>query len=1017
MKPIITVSLITLLCFLLWFAQSEFKFDSFQLNDQQSLNSSEIIDLQLRWHHQFQFAGYYAAVEKGFYQQEGLNVRLHEGDPDHQSVQEVMSGRAEYADGNSEVLFQRLKGQPLVALAAIFQHSPSILLVRRDSGITSPQELVGKKVMLMNKSNDTDFLTMFLNEGVKISQIQTLSSSFNLDDLITGKVDAINAYSTNEPYLLKQRNIAYNIIDPNNYRVNFYSDILFTSEAELRNYPNRVAAMRRATLKGWHYAMDHPNEIIELLIHQYQVKKTREHLQFEAAEMRKLIFPDLVEIGFMNPSRFQHMADNFVQAGLIPPNYSLDGFLYNSAPEPLPRWVRPLLIAAFLVILIILGITYYLLWLNQSLNKTRIILRESETNLRKAQEIAKIGSWKYDFSEPILWSEEMYHVYGVSPESFIPTFENLVGLIHPDDRHAMLDWNNACLSKQEPAELIFRSIGADGGIRFISCRGELICDDDDKMIYLTGTAQNITERKLAEQAVQESEYRFRLMFERTPDALMLYDFINGEISDCNQAVVDLFRYSDKSQILSLHPKQISPEYQEDGRSSAEKSEDMIATALKNGSHRFEWLHCSINREPFPVEILLTPILTEKHQLIIATLRDITERKQVEVALLAAKQSAEIASKTKSQFLANMSHEIRTPMNAVIGLSHLALKTKLDNKQRDYLEKISDSATALLGIINDILDFSKVEAGMLLIERVDFNLNDVIQHVINLNNVSAIEKNIALRVLLLPDVPVCLVGDALRIGQILLNLVNNAIKFTKKGEVVLSVQSITCNETTVELLFSVRDTGIGVSQAEQQRLFQSFSQADTSTTRRFGGAGLGLAISKRLIELMGGEITVKSEVGVGSEFSFRLHLGLQVNAKKPATLHTHENVLNLPRLDGVHLLLVEDNAINQLIAVELLADVGVSTEVVENGLLAVEKILAKTTHYDAILMDVQMPVMDGITATIKIREQGFTLPIIAMTAHAMDEEKLRCTNAGMNDHIAKPIAPNNFYDILKRWIVK
>ena len=204
---------------------------------------ADVVNLQLRWHHQFQFAGYYAAVEKGFYEEEGLQVKLHPGDPEHQPVPEVLAGRVQYAEANSEVLFQRLQGKPLVALAAIFQHSPSVLLTRKDSGISSVHDLVGKKVMLMNLTEDADFLSMFSNEGFSLSQVKVIPSSYNLEDLISGKTDAFNSYTTNEPYFLKQRNIPYNVIDPRAYQIDFYSDVLFTSEAELRDHPQRVAAM------------------------------------------------------------------------------------------------------------------------------------------------------------------------------------------------------------------------------------------------------------------------------------------------------------------------------------------------------------------------------------------------------------------------------------------------------------------------------------------------------------------------------------------------------------------------------------------------------------------------------------------------------------------------------------------------------------------------------------------------------------------------------------------------------
>jgi diguanylate cyclase (GGDEF)-like protein len=292
----------------------------------------QVIDFQLRWHHQFQFAGYYAAIEQGYYREEGLDVRLHEASPGRTPVEEVLAGRAQYAESNSEILYGRLQGKPLIALAAIFQHSPSVLLVRKDSGINTPHDLIGKKVMLLNAQTDADFLAMLLHEGIKHDAIDIVPSSLNFDDLITGKVAAFNSYLTNETYLLKQQGIDYNVINPATYGIDFYSDILFTTEQELKRHPERVEAMRRATLKGWRYAMDHPDEVIDLLLTKYKVPKTREHLQFEANSMRALILPDLIEIGHMNPGRWQRMAEAFVDVGMGDRNFSLDGFIYDADP-------------------------------------------------------------------------------------------------------------------------------------------------------------------------------------------------------------------------------------------------------------------------------------------------------------------------------------------------------------------------------------------------------------------------------------------------------------------------------------------------------------------------------------------------------------------------------------------------------------------------------------------------------------------------------------------------------------
>lgn len=461
-------------------------------------HADNIVDLQLRWHHQFQFAGYYAAVEKGFYQQEGLEVRLHAGDPQHQPVPEVLSGRAQYAEGNSEVLYQRLQGAPLVALAAIFQHSPSILLVRRDSGIASVHDLIGKRVMLMNKAQDADFLTMFLNEGVSLSQVHLIPSSYHLDDLISGKVDAINAYSTNEPDVLGQRGIQYNIIAPINYRIDFYSDVLFTTEAELRGHPERVEAMRRATLKGWHYAMDHPEEIIDLLINKYHVETSRDHLEFEAAEMRKLILPDLVEIGHMNPMRWQHMADTFVHAGLAKPGYSLDGFSYEPNPKRVPEWVVPVLIAALVVLATITFVTYYLYRLNRRLSNTQGHLAESEERLQLALAAANQGWFDLDISTgEAAISKECARILGLDPEVRHNTLSKWKDNIHPDDREATMAAFQRCLGNGGPVTMEYRRHIPDRGWTWIRSVGQITeWGPAHQPLRMIGIHTDISEQKM-----------------------------------------------------------------------------------------------------------------------------------------------------------------------------------------------------------------------------------------------------------------------------------------------------------------------------------------------------------------------------------------------------------------------------------------------------------------------------------------------------------------------------------------
>ncbi|MDD5229661.1 MAG: ABC transporter substrate-binding protein, partial [Methylococcales bacterium] len=366
-----------------------------------AVDANETVHLQLRWHHQFQFAGYYAALEKGYYEKAGLDVVIHEGSPEKLSVKEVAQGNAEYGVANSELLYERLHDAPFVALASMFQHSPSVLLARKE--ILSPSDLSGKTVMMINKSMDTDLLAMLSNEGVDINHVGILPSSFELQDLIDGRVDAFNAYLTNESYFLKWQNFPFSVINPRNYGVDFYSDILFTTEDEIRQHPERAKAFRKASIDGWNYALEHPDEIIELLINKYFVEKSRRHLVYEADAVRPLVVPDLIEIGHMNPARWQSMADTFVKAGMADESKSterLNGFIYDSEikfdKEKLNNYLG---VAAFfggliVFILLILLIAYKSIR-RENKERRRIsnaLLRQSSDLALHNQILKKVGS-------------------------------------------------------------------------------------------------------------------------------------------------------------------------------------------------------------------------------------------------------------------------------------------------------------------------------------------------------------------------------------------------------------------------------------------------------------------------------------------------------------------------------------------------------------------------------------------------------------------------------------------------
>ena len=687
----------------------------------------------------------------------------------------------------------------------------------------------------------------------------------------------------------------------------------------------------------------------------------------------------------------------------------------------------------------------------------------------------------------------------------------------------------------------------------------LLQETQEQALRMEKQAAQLEEQSVEMEAQQaelmHTEAWYRGIVEAAPDGMLVTND-QGFIILCNPKLETLFGYElgelIGQQIDTLLPSATHSVYREK-RASLMTDDDNHVTSSDQ-----ELLGLRKDGSEFPLEISLSllPDLGGRGVCICASLRDISERIVVQKQLQLAKDMAEDATRMKSDFLANMSHEIRTPMNAIIGMSHLVLKTELTSRQRDYIKKIQGSGQHLLGIINDILDFSKIEAGKLTIEHADFELDKVLDNVASLISEKTNAKGLELIFDIARDVPRHLTGDSLRIGQILINYANNAVKFTETGEIVIAAKVLEQNEQTALLQFSVRDTGIGLTPEQQAKLFQSFQQADMSTSRKYGGTGLGLAISKQLAQLMDGDVGVESEPGKGSTFWFTARMGMTLDQPEklhfsPAlqgrralvvddhdmargvldillskmsfnvseaedgksallavqkaaqegdpfdivfldwrmpgmdgietahainalgltpsphlimvTAYGREEVLQaaesaglddviikpvnpsilfdtlvrvlgghiaearisksdtssleaeLAKIKGASILVAEDNELNQEVAMGLLSDAGFVVTIANNGKETLD-LLAKH-RYDVVLMDMQMPVMDGVTATQEIRKQPAhrNLPVIAMTANAMVQDKEKCLAAGMNGHVAKPIEPDELFATLLQWI--
>ena len=566
----------------------------------------------------------------------------------------------------------------------------------------------------------------------------------------------------------------------------------------------------------------------------------------------------------------------------------------------------------------------------------------------------------------------------------------------------------------------------DGSEIWTSLNVRSVMSATGEVVGLEGTVQDITERKRAERQIRESEERFRLVTQATNEVIWDNDLRSGEQRWAG-AIQPMLGYApgEIGNSGAFWEERIHPE---DRQRVLSDLETLIATGGQAWSDEYRLRHRDGNYLAVLDRGYVVHDENGEPVRMLGSILDVTKRRQAEEELERAKEEAEAANRTKSTFLANMSHEIRTPMNGIIGMTSLLLDTDLSEEQRKYAETVRNSGDVLLILLDDILHFSKLEAGEVRIETINFNLRDIVRDVCTLFTERARERGLNLSGYLGPDVPTALTGDPFRLRQILTNMLGNAVKFTEEGQVTLGVERLDDNDAEVKLRFEISDTGIGMTEEQRAQLFKAFSQADDSTTRRYGGTGLGLVISKQLVELMGGEIGVESAPGMGSTFFFTLLLGKQQeNPRGALSMPAVPSYVGLSSANNqrprqpekqpnASILVAEDTLVNQMVAVELLKRRGFRTEVVTNGAAAVESV--SHASYLAVLMDIQMPEIDGYEATAEIRKNEGTerhTPIIAMTAHALQGDREKALSAGMDDYISKPIRPEDLDRVLERWV--
>jgi PAS domain S-box-containing protein len=625
-----------------------------------------------------------------------------------------------------------------------------------------------------------------------------------------------------------------------------------------------------------------------------------------------------------------------------------------------------------------------------------------------ALELTGCGYWYVDYSDPDYYFQSeraakilgeplkangRYHLQDewfarlveADPESAALTSERYQGTL--DGRYDSYD---ATYAYRRPV---------DGKVVWVHALGKLVRDDDGKIQHLYGVYQDIT-------ASRDAETRFENLLESAPDGMMLAD-ANGLILMVNAQFETLFGFA-REEVIGQSIEVLLPERFR-SKHVGQRQSFFANPSVRNMGGGKELFARRKDGTEFPVEISLSPLQTDDGILVSSSIRDISERKRVEAELIKARAAAEAANQAKSDFLANMSHEIRTPMNGIMGMTELALGTDLTTEQREFLTTIESSAESLLSLINDILDFSKIEAKKLELDPINFELRERIGETLSTLAVRAHDKGLELAFDVDPQVPEHVIGDVHRIRQVLVNLIGNAIKFTEQGEIVLRIELARHTEHAVTLRFAVKDTGIGLPPDKVETIFRPFEQADASTTRKYGGTGLGLSICLRLVELMGGELSVKSELGRGTTFSFTadLKMGQRAVEQPPA--------MPAKQLRGMRVLVVDDNETNRRILARMLENWGMQPVVVESassGLQALQESLAGEP-IALVLSDVNMPEMDGFMLAQEMKNSATLTrtPIILLTSANRSGDGARCRELGIAAHLIKPARQSFLFDAI------
>lgn len=1001
------------------------------------------LTVQLKWRHQFQFAGCYAAREQGFYDAAGVQVVFKEWTGGLDAVDEVLAGRADVGIGAANILEARLAGKPVVALATIFQRSPLALLALKGSGIATPQDVAGKRLAITLHS-DLELWAMLRKAGVRVQDVILAdNATTRVGDLLEGRVDAISGYLSTQVPQLQARGLDPVVLRPAIYDIEFYGDTLFTDEATLKRRRQELDAFVSATLKGWEYALAHPDAVVDSILQHYAPEADRAALLREAEAVQRLVAPDLAPIGSMQPVRWQAMAGELLALGYAGNPERVEDMLHTSETERLQALRRSLgLVLAMAGVAV--AVALVLLLLNRKLKRevrrrcvAEADAREKGGLLEEMLRQLPVMVFQVDADQVVRFSRgQALRRLGLEDDILVG---RRLDLVLPRFAQRL-----ARARETGTASFVLQAEPQDASWQLETY---VFLDHDGR---LTGFSLDTTPVLEAEQV----RARLVTVLESSPDIVFMAE-ASGQVLYLNNAGREFYGVESRAEvpllIPMLHPSDV-------GRRMVAEA---IPTALREGVWMGETVLRNWRGEERPVsQALIAHREPDGGVLRLSSIcRDLSTRLRMEGELRTATRAAEAASQAKSEFLAHMSHEIRTPLNGMLGMLQLLSLTSLSEEQQEYVETGLAAGRGLLTVLSDILDLSRVEAGRLTLEEKPLDLRMLVEEVAALFQQEAQAKGLSFEVWVDPVTPEVILGDAGRLRQVLFNLLGNAVKFTAVGGVTLEVITLRTGETEsvartlrpehlalfgapgassaassvedapqesqgVVLVFQVADTGPGIATADIPLLFDAFVKRPTPPAPHGGemrhkGAGLGLAVVARLVKLMGGSVQVASRPGEGSEFTVTLPCAsLPGAAMEPAAAPAREpeaaagsgRVESPPVARPLRILVAEDEPTNRYTMETFLGRRGHVVVTAVNGEDALAK--ARQGTFDLILLDIQLPLVHGIDVARMLRADGVDTPMVAITAFAMQGDRERFLEAGMNGYLSKPLDFRALDELLK-----